>query len=328
MTDDWRPPLRVVRETVGSYVFGRWFVDLGGDHTDAVVIAGSGRSGTTWLANVVNHRNEFRYIFEPFHPRHVEICRHFPHRKYLRPTETGQAWLEPVRRILEGRIRGRWVDAYNRRLLSRRRLIKTTRANLFLRWLHVRFPGTPIVLLLRNPCAVAVSRLRVGWSVRPPKLLAQEELVEDHLGPFEAPMRRAEGEFEKAIFLWCVDTYVPLRQFRAGEIHLVFYEDLHRQPQREVERLFTFLGRPHDDRVHGDLRQPSRQSRSDSAVVAGGDPLRDWRRFVSPADIRRAEEILTLFGLDGLYDHEGLPVPGVAENVGPAGFGLERRDSG
>src|SRR5579872_7287496 len=51
---------------------------LGPQH--AVLIAGSGRSGTTWLAQVVNHDHSYRYYHEPFGPavspalRPVPIC--------------------------------------------------------------------------------------------------------------------------------------------------------------------------------------------------------------------------------------------------------------
>jgi len=35
---------------------------------DVVFVSGSGRSGTSWLANLCNYRNDFRYLFEPLNP--------------------------------------------------------------------------------------------------------------------------------------------------------------------------------------------------------------------------------------------------------------------
>jgi hypothetical protein len=34
-------------------------LDVTGDPRNTVLIAGSGRSGTTWLAEIVNHRNDY-----------------------------------------------------------------------------------------------------------------------------------------------------------------------------------------------------------------------------------------------------------------------------
>ena len=43
--------------------------DWAGD--DVVLISGSGRSGTSWLANICNYKNDFRYIFEPLNPKKI-----------------------------------------------------------------------------------------------------------------------------------------------------------------------------------------------------------------------------------------------------------------
>ena len=48
---------------------GGAYVDLEkGDHRSSVFLAGSGRSGTTWLSEIINHRRGYRYVFEPFNP--------------------------------------------------------------------------------------------------------------------------------------------------------------------------------------------------------------------------------------------------------------------
>ena len=31
-------------------------------------LIGSGRSGTTWVSSIINYKNDFRELFEPFHP--------------------------------------------------------------------------------------------------------------------------------------------------------------------------------------------------------------------------------------------------------------------
>jgi hypothetical protein len=284
---------------------GALHVDLGGDPRDAVFLAGSGRSGTTWVAEIINHRNRYRFIFEPFHPDRVGLCRHFRRKQYLRPEDRREEYLEAARRILAGEIRSLWTDRFNRRLVARRRLVKDIRANLLLGWLRANFPEVPVVLLLRHPCAVAASRIALGWRDNLAETMEQEDLVEDFLLSVEAEIRGARSAFERNIFLWCIENYVPLRQLGPGEIHLSFYEHFLARPEEEIWRLLAFLGESPDERVYRALRTRSPLSRG-----AQEDPSPDaWRRHVSGPQLERALEILALFGLDRVYGEGAMPDP-------------------
>ena len=42
----------------------RAVLDWNGDLGRTVFLAGTARSGTTWLSELINHRNDYRYIFE------------------------------------------------------------------------------------------------------------------------------------------------------------------------------------------------------------------------------------------------------------------------
>ena len=46
-------------------LFGKLYLDTDKRLENTVLVAGSGRSGTTWLAQILNFRKEFRMIFEP-----------------------------------------------------------------------------------------------------------------------------------------------------------------------------------------------------------------------------------------------------------------------
>jgi hypothetical protein len=284
-----------------SRLFGALHLDLNRDHRNSVFLAGSGRSGTTWVSEIINHRNEYRLIFEPFHPG---ICKIFRRKQYLRPDDRSEEYLGPARKVLAGGIRSSWTDRFNRKFVAHRRLIKDIRANLLLCWMRENLPGMPIVLLLRHPCAVAASRLALGWRDGLPEMMEQEELVEDYLSPMEAEIRAARNAFERHVFSWCIDNYVPLRQFAPGEIHLAFYENFIVHPEDEIRRLFTFLGEDFDRRVYRVLRRPSPLSRK------GESPSVDaWRRCVTDSQLERAVEILALFGLDTVYGARAMPDP-------------------
>ncbi len=288
-------------------LLGGLYLDLGkGDHLSSVFLAGTGRSGTTWLSDVVNHRGGYRYVFEPFHPGKVETFAHFRPRQYLRPDDRREEFLGPARRVLTGELRDPWTDRFHRGFLPRRRLIKDIRANLLLGWMGANLPGMPIVLLLRHPCAVVASRIALGWNDNLFETMEQEDLVEDFLSPMEARIRAARDDFERHLFLWCIDNYVPLRQFAPGGIHLAFYENLLAHPKEELRRLFAFLGGNFDDRAYRNLERLSPVSRKDAPERPSVD---GWRRQVGGRRLERAVEILNLFGLDRVYGEGTMPDP-------------------
>jgi hypothetical protein len=290
-------------------MFKQVHVDLGGDHRDAVALVGSGRGGTTWIAEMINYDNAYRFIFEPFNPRTMPLCRAFANRQYLRPDDARPEFVAPARAIVGGRFRNGWADYYNHRLVSSKRLIKDIRVHLCLRWLFELCPGMPIVLLFRHPCAVAASRLRYGWGHDLGSLLEQTQLVDDHLAPFRAQIERLSDPFEMHVAQWCIENYVPLRQFAAGEIHVAFYEDFRKDPRREIARLFAYLGRPVTEAVFARLARPSSMAWESAAGIALGGARSDgWKAFVSDEAAKRAIDLLRLFGLDRLYSAEPEPM--------------------
>jgi hypothetical protein len=308
--------LQPVRRRMGL----RLVIDRDADHRKSVLVAGTGRSGGTWLCDILNQRNEYRLVFEPFHPKRAPWMKPFGERPYLRPGEEAPEFLELARSVVTGRVRHAWTERFNRRLVAHRRLIKEDYANLMLKWLHGNFPGMPLVLLLRHPCAVALSFVTHEYKGAVMPLLERETLVEDHLAPFVHEIRRARDVFERTLFLWCVEALVPLRQFRPGEVHVVFFEHLARNPEAEVAKLLAHVGRsPADLPLDLEkLKQPSLTARrASSAVWTGADPVESWRSRVNPAQRRRAVEILSLFGLDRIYGDAPLPrAEGVRELMG------------
>jgi hypothetical protein len=304
-TREWTRRLR-------ARVLSGLYVDLNRDYRNSIFLAGSGRSGTTWVSDIINYKNEYRYVFEPFHPEKVEICRRFSHKQYLRPEDRREEFLHPARAILSGALRSRWADRFHSRFVSQRRLIKDIRANLMLGWIRANFPEMLMIFLLRHPCAVANSKIKLGWKPDINDLLSQKELVEDFLEPFEDEMRSAKTDFERHVFSWCVENYVPLAQLKRGEVYLAFYENLSENPKDEVGRLFAFMGKDFDESIFERMKKPSLLSREGSAVLSGERLADSWRKHVTTAQLGRTIEILGLFGLGAIYSEKPMPDTGGA----------------
>ena len=295
--------LRIVKQNL--------YLDVGGDHRSAVFLAGAGRSGTTWLADVLNHDHVYRDMYEPFNQTFVPEIRAFRRRQYLRPDNVEPRFVDGVRRIVCGQVRNRWIDQNNENVVCTRRLIKEVCANLLLRWIYERFPGMPILFVMRHPCAVARSRARLWRMDNTRNWLEQPDLIADHLSPFMDLIQADLAPFERHLVDWCVENYVPLRMFGEGQICVLFYEDLCVDAAPVLERVSAFLGRPFDVPIER-LRVPSKQAKSSgdgwsSAILTGASLIEDWRNHVTQTEIDHAMAILHRFGLDRIYTDASMP---------------------
>ncbi|MEO1295407.1 MAG: sulfotransferase [Cyanobacteria bacterium J06636_16] len=291
-----------------------WYVDYGSNYRNSVFLAGVSRSGTTWLSDVLNYKNQYRYLFEPFFPAEVELCRNLRARQYIPEDSTDKAFTEIACRVITGNVKSHWADRFNTKPITNKRLIKAIRANLFLKWLYNTFPELPVIFLIRHPLAVAVSKVKLNWQRTSIKYLTQPKLMEDFLQPFQAEIEQAEeryqasgNSFENHIISWCIENYVPLKQFQSHEMHVVFYENCCTQPEIETRRLFSYLGEGYDESILKKVRSASKLSRDDSAIMTGTSLVDSWKKHVTIAQVERALEILSLFGLDKLYAYESMP---------------------
>lgn len=293
------------------------YLDVGAPDA-TVFVSGMGRSGTTWLVDLINHRFSHRVIFEPFRTDIVAAARVFGPFAYIRPTDSDPVRRRAAARILAGRVRRGHVDRMHRGFIFRRRIVKAVRSNLMLSWLKTVLPTMPVVLIIRHPLAVASSWQRLGWGQVPGSsqleldvIVSQDELLAD----FPIITRAIQhvdrsSVFERAITEWCVTHLVPLEQMRGGAAHVVFFEDLVLKPEATFAPLASYVGvdvdwaafhRAFDIAAETDFLQ--RGNRADREQLLG-----DWRQHLSAAQIDRGREIVAAFGLDHLYDAQGRPV--------------------
>ena len=261
------------------------------------LIAGSGRSGTTWVLDAIAEANGLRPVFEPLHPDSSGISRELCYAYLTRESENTEltslfmsivnnsfrsVWtsyrIRPVRLRLTrkhlhspGELKSlmRSWHSLARRFWSYRQrergdsvLVKCIRANLMLDWLHENFKPR-IVLLMRHPCAVVESQMRFQEHWDPCWLLAKyrkdEALME---GPLRGRVDLLNKELTKAQALaaiWCIENLVPASQAAANGYTVAFYEELLEQPELEWQRIAQGLGVPVTPGPEL-LQQPSQQS--------------------------------------------------------------------
>lgn len=264
----------------------------------SILLAGSGRSGTTWITDVLCALPGVQQIFEPLFPPWNERVRQItgwdkrdPYIRsvYLRPAEEHAEWESLWHTILTGKFRNYWTDYERTSWFPNRFLIKEVRANLMLGWLYRKFQPR-IVYLLRHPCAVVYSRLAAPqpWHADVQDILRQEKLVEDHLSPWAAAIERETDPLGAHAVWWAVENLVALRQLQGIPHALVFYEDLVLHPQETLERLLPWLGVERmPKKAHSLLPQPSRMSNLTLGYRDAQDRLSRWQNSLSVEEQRR-----------------------------------------
>lgn len=278
---------------------------------DLVFVAGVGRSGTTWLSEIINHEGKNAVVFEPFFPKRVPAAEGFTTGLYLRAGCYYPQLQAAASRILRGEIRNDWTDRYGAKPGGHPLLMKEIRANLYLKWLHGLAPGMKIVLILRHPCAVANSQAITGFpGMNCPNLnhlLSNEDLVSDHLKDFIEFARKVRDPFDIKILSWCINNLVPLALFGKSDMLVVFYEDLVRSPTTEITRIFDYLSRSVDVDGRDWWTAPSRVAVQSTPRVSGCSPTYAWVSQISKGKQADAMAIVREMGLSRLYGSEADP---------------------
>ena len=315
---------RIARRTLGPSLV-RLTADSGYDLRETLVVAGSPRSGTTWLAEVLASLPRSAILFEPEHVLQVPEARRSGLDWHVMKMP-GEAWAEGERyfeRALRGRIVTPWTVSHlplARAVAPRRWIVKFVDANLMLGWLAARFPVKAPVLVLRHPCAVIGSQLRRGWKLdHAPRLKA----FFDHYPQFREYVASLTDQVEWMAAHWCMHTYAPLALPRPWPFLLTTYESAAKEPEREFGRLFEAWRIPMPDDLAARAARPSGTADRGSRFISGTGAGGGWRRQFDDSQVKRILRVVNAFGLDfyaedRMPDVERLQGP---QALGPANLG-------
>jgi hypothetical protein len=287
--------------------------------SSTILLTGSGRSGTTWLADVLCTFSGTQQIFEPLHPRYnPDISRitgwewdekktHHEHKiLYLPPEPEMPEWTSLLEKALTGRSRNYFTDSSRTSFFPMRFLVKDIWTNLMLGYIAKRF-DPKIIYILRHPCAVVHSRLGVNWAANVEDILSQPQLVSDYLTDVEEDIRCEKDIIGAHAVWWAVENLVALRQLQHVPHFLVYYEDLFLHPQETLESIVAWLGLdnlpPAINRV---FDKPSRTSHLTQSGHGHINHLAAWKDDLAKADQHRILNWANRLGLS-MYNSDILP---------------------
>lgn len=289
-------------------LYKRFFYESNHNLRNTLIIDGVGRSGTTWLAELLADILHYRQIFEPFRPDKVEIFSKFKYKEYIPPTYKSDEYINIFNRILSGEIRNKWIDQDNRVFKSHGRIIKSIRASFFLKWIKNNFPEIPIIFMFRHPCAVTNSRKKLGWSENELELLLkQEKLVRDHLDPYLNIIKEAKTLVQKNACIWCIQNLIALNTMESDDWLIVTYEHLFMNPKNEIYKILKFIGYDKEFNFSKVKNRHSLQTLKHSDIVTHSNPLEAWKTKLSKNEISAILSIVKAFSLDYIYDIETMP---------------------
>ncbi len=291
------------------------------NYKEVIWIIGDGRSGTTWVSNLINYDKKYREMYEPFHISSIDEMKKKSYHPYIKPNNSNPEFLKIFSDVFSGKFRHPRVDNGNNRFFYQGLLIKDIFANLFAYEAYLQFPEIKPILLIRNPFAVALSKYKKRhwpWMTDPKDFLNQSELLEDHLYPFKNLIINISenGDYiQRQILIWSILNYIPLHQFPSSKIHVVFYEDILINPNYEISKIRNYAN-PKKTKKQVNIREeiirrPSKVSNQGKSIF----PICDFKKELTKDQIESGTKVLSHFGFEHLYNNECIPNRSVLENI-------------
>ena len=284
------------------------------DIRNTLIVASTGRGGSTWLTEILATLPGYTVLWEPLHLGNNPGCKQHgfdwqnyvpqgaksPRKKaYLQKLLTGSNLSTRVLTSLEFRPF---------RLLHPRGgyLVKFVNANMMLPWLMEEFPVSG-VLMIRHPCGVVASQLNHGaWDhVTKENMTIPAGLFERHPHLSEV-FDDIDSHEEVLAFEWALQTYIPLNVPGPPPWFLTTYEDLVVNGPSTIEEIFEYLGRGVPEAAFDQLSTPSATASSHLKESKGPEQLRTWRERLSTEQIDRILRVVHNVGIK-CYDNSLLP---------------------
>lgn len=279
--------------------------------SDVILVAGTGRSGTTWLIELMNIGREYRVMFEPFNKNISSKLSHVKTAKpYVDPGEIFE-YKNEYESLLRGGLDNSWVDTVNStNKKASKQIVKEIRLNRMLGWLQYEYPELKIVYIVRDPYSAAYSGAEGGWmnaSISkhlPPEKFAKKYFTHEQLDA----VSKAKSKFQKNIATWAIENFLVLKHLqRNSNVHSVFYERLAMDTESELQKIAAFCRHTYIPAGES-AKKKSALARSTSVIDTSSKEFGNrWKGNITREDDDYAKRVLKVFSLDKLYKARNKP---------------------
>jgi hypothetical protein len=286
-----------------------------GDLEKAILVLGSPRSGTTWLAQMISTLPGYKHLDEPFRLAPPLVSRLNLRERNFADTHEDKVLLNHyVELALQGKIDGNYQVPGTLKLrrafemwMRPQVVAKFIRANRMAHYLDSNFNVRGMVIIVRHPCAVVASHIK-KWGPNPFPHSSQKRVGED-LPPgiykrFRDVLESVHTPEEKIAAVWALDTFCAIENDGAPPgSHVVKYEELVRYPEETISNLFRYLGDTVPEPVWEAVNIPSRSAASDLRLSDADKQLSKWKEELSSDMVSRIFETVSNLGVN-LYQNK------------------------
>jgi hypothetical protein len=286
---------------------------------DPIVVSGSPRSGTTWLAEILSAIPDSAIIWQPIQHRDTvpALKRLNLHLYEFIPEDASwRAAHETFHHLFEGKLLSPQLTkalSIKQLLTSNVYIFKFIRAGTFFPWLTNQcFFKTLPIYIVRHPCATIASQsMEKGEKIHPEQIrraiLDRQWLFPELIDTYRNQLKSLNCITEWRAALWCLENVLCLNhQDRNSRWITVMYEDLLLNRKRELNKIFQRLNRPVPETILAASEKMSSTARKGSPVLGHREQLTKWREVLNPSDVKKVVRILESFGID-LYKANPLP---------------------
>ncbi len=223
-----------------------------------IIVLGFGRSGTTWMSDLISKSMGSLLLFEPFHPAVWDQSN-----KLCYASENPESFKKQIELVLNKSNRNPWLIR-NHLSVNPKELdvsyidsiwencdvigFKAIRANHQIPFLYNQI-SRDILFTIRHPLTV-ISSIKnrdrfyeeYGWA-------EHQKLFEQHVLQHPLVKSSYKGEFkqlasyeEKIASMWALSHLIALSDLLAHNLPIVFYEDLYLKPFEEAKKILKILG--------------------------------------------------------------------------------------
>ncbi len=260
---------------------------------DTIVVACTGRGGSTWLAQIIAALPRHHLLWEQLHWRTNPECRKygFGEPTYLTKERATPEQEQFVRRILTGQTlpsainTSRYFQPWDL-VRVRACVAKFVMANMLLPWMVETF-GVRAVFMIRHPCAVVASQMEKGRWDEVGKDFCEHPALFDEYPRLGRTFEAIRGTEEVLAFNWAVQNIVPLTHPRPTPYITTTYEGLLENGIEEAARIFRELGELVPTRAESMLNRSSATTDAAEEPHRARHQLTKWRGRLSTAQVDR-----------------------------------------
>ncbi|MEO0517166.1 MAG: sulfotransferase domain-containing protein [Cyanobacteria bacterium P01_A01_bin.116] len=271
-----------------------------------ILILGDGRSGTTWIQQVLNHDGRFIEFFEPFHKNKIHSENFYPVSDSLYSKESY------ILDIVNGLGVQKRVSEKPKIPLYRGILIKDVSCFFWLEKLNNLCPSLKFIGVVRNPISVALSKMKYGHWCKAEEFKGfpvndeQRSQIDNDL--WDIITKSAKSEFLWHILNWSHLNSILIGHAKQFGFPIVFYENLKADPEKHFETIFNYLNLNdfQSDCTSNLMAALSRSSKTTNHR-AQTHSNNEADLNLSQTELDAVRKILSIYELGNIYDSNWLP---------------------